>query len=405
MDKNSQQPTTNNQQQDSLPPVFPVPEDPIAPPMDMINPSPATNTPSTAPASSGSVTPTDDVVPSTVPTVINTSKPDSSVSGVKKKFAGGKGKIIATILGIFLLVGGVGAGFVLVRQNQNIQEQAAKNNKQCEDIGNPKARQACWAAEEAAQEAYDNSYTGPTTTTCPDGSATCASYDPNYALPNREGGYAREEVLNSQAGLDTNKAGAYCSGGSCPQEWDTDIAGYYPAPNGNYYPITPDFDYVDTTGEETVATSPPAIPQCNSVCTLDNQCLSSEVCYIPTGNSSGNCRNPQCLTESSCVCTTPTAMCQDVKAYDESWNQLTGAQLSQLIPDDEVRFCVAGSASSGTFDMARFTINGVLRPETTLRRPISGVDSDDFCEVYMIPEGVSNFTITAQIHHVSLGWK
>jgi hypothetical protein len=38
----------------------------------------------------------------------------------KKKFAGGK--VIA--LGLFLLVGGLGAGIMLVGQNQNIQEQA-----------------------------------------------------------------------------------------------------------------------------------------------------------------------------------------------------------------------------------------------------------------------------------------
>lgn len=41
----------------------------------------------------------------------------------KKKFGGGK--IIATILGLLLLVGGIGAGIILTSQNQNIKEKAA----------------------------------------------------------------------------------------------------------------------------------------------------------------------------------------------------------------------------------------------------------------------------------------
>ena len=43
----------------------------------------------------------------------------------KKKFAGGK--IIATILGLFLLVGGVGAGVYLTGQNQNVNEKSRPN--------------------------------------------------------------------------------------------------------------------------------------------------------------------------------------------------------------------------------------------------------------------------------------
>lgn len=53
-------------------------------------------------------------------------------------------------------------------------------------------------------------------------------------------------------------------------------------------------------------------PQCNSACTSNSQCMSGMTCYIPSGSTSGNCRNTQCLTESDCTCpvavvTTPPA--------------------------------------------------------------------------------------------------
>ncbi|EKE06361.1 MAG: hypothetical protein ACD_19C00016G0034 [uncultured bacterium] len=112
-------PTTNNQSPISgnTPPIF-VQED-VLPPMpqqDIVNPSPAnTNT--------GSAAPTDDIVSTVMPAVTTSSTP-------KKKFAGGK--IIATILGLFLLVGGVGAGVYLTQQNQNINEKAGGICQHCE---------------------------------------------------------------------------------------------------------------------------------------------------------------------------------------------------------------------------------------------------------------------------------
>ncbi|HLD92325.1 MAG TPA: hypothetical protein VI795_02915 [Patescibacteria group bacterium] len=83
-------------------------------PQDTKNPSPADDTST----STGSAAPSNDI---STPQIIGTTAP-------KKKFAGGK--VIATILGLFLLVGGVGAGVFLTGQNQNISEKAATNNWQ-----------------------------------------------------------------------------------------------------------------------------------------------------------------------------------------------------------------------------------------------------------------------------------
>jgi hypothetical protein len=50
--------------------------------------------------------------------------------------------------------------------------------------------------------------------------------------------------------------------------------------------------------------------------------------------------------------------------------------------------------------MGRFTINGVVQTATTAKRP----GSNDFCQAYTIPSGVYTFNVTAELHHVILGW-
>ena len=94
------------------------------------------------------------------------------------------------------------------------------------------------------------------------------------------------------------------------------------------------------------------------------------------------------------------AACGDVQAYDTNWNLLSSAQLAQLKSGDTVRFAVAGTTNSGTFDKARFTINGILQPETSTKKPAS----DSFYMEYTVPTGTLNFTVTAQVHHSTLGW-
>ncbi len=89
-------------------------------PQDTLNPSPA----SSVPVDSGSAAPNNDLAMSGV---VGTTPP-------KKKFAGGK--VIATILGLFLLVGGVGAGVFLTSENQDIREKASSCPLACSNSGN-----------------------------------------------------------------------------------------------------------------------------------------------------------------------------------------------------------------------------------------------------------------------------
>ena len=110
---NDQKPTA-----DTIPPIF-VDQGDLPP---MINSS----APSIPLTTVGSAAPTDDIVSTVMPAITTSGTP-------KKKFAGGK--IIATILGLFLLVGGVGAGVYLTGQNQDVREKASGPPR--EDCGNP----------------------------------------------------------------------------------------------------------------------------------------------------------------------------------------------------------------------------------------------------------------------------
>ncbi len=126
---NDDQTHTIKTQTTTAPPIFVEPD--ALPPMPQVVPMPQMQPPV---VNSGSAAPSDDIV---MAPIVTTTTP-------KKKFAGGK--IIATILGLFLLVGGVGAGVYLTGQNQNVNEKAGQTctpPDNCESCGSPSRRQAC----------------------------------------------------------------------------------------------------------------------------------------------------------------------------------------------------------------------------------------------------------------------
>lgn len=263
----------------------------------------------------------------------------------KKKFGGGR--VIATILGILLLVGGIEAGIYLTQQPQIFRSQA----KTCEDFGSPKKRQGCRQAAADQQAALIQAQNNQTNTN--------TSYNPNVTLPYIPGGYTKSEVVNTSAGL--NQAGWDC-GGPCPQEFDTNVAGYYIAPNGNYYPIGINYQ----TGEKDTTGTAGGTPT-----------------HAPTPSP-----------------TPGAASCLNVKAYSSTWLLLTDAQLSALTAGTTVNFCVAGSTTNGVFDKAQFKINAVVEPETTIKRP----GSNDFCQSYQIKSTDTTISVLAKIHNTISGW-
>jgi hypothetical protein len=231
------------------------------------------------------------------------------VASPKKKF-GGK-KIVATILGIFLLVGGVGAGIILTQQQQLFQQKAAGTDYGAGCVTGLKGNIVC--------------------------GSTNVSYDPNNPLPGVNSGYQSEE-----------DAVWGCGGGN-----------YSQGPNGNYY--------------------------CGS------------------GESSGDGGTSSTPTPGT------TIVCQNIKAYNSNWTLLTSTELSALTSGTVINFCASGTASTGSFDKAQFTItsavgelnNSDIMPETTTKRP----NSSDFCQSYTIPVGAKSISATAKIHHATLGWK
>lgn len=364
-DTNKNLPTNNGQQtppaSDPLPPVF------------MNSDEPAPPTP---------------IIPDTKP---NKKEKTEKAEGTERSRSG-KGKIVAAVLGVLLLVGGLGAGFILVRQNQNVSEKASTSQSDCIAAGYDWCSGANNGNGTCCPEGYTCAGTycegggggGGEGFACPYGTELIYSNPPVYVpRPNRPTEYCRYSC--DEPGPDNNWVGE-CA--VTPQEDCTDKGGRYCQVCSCVPPTSP----------TPVPSATPA-PECNSSCDSDSQCPSNMVCYVPSGEVNGSCRNSQCLAESSCVC--PTALCYDIKIFDTDWNQLTLGDLATFRPGDVVRITVAGQASGGNFTMARFTVNGVQRTEVTAKRP----GTEEFYDEYTLPEGTATFNVKAQVYHDSLGWK
>ncbi len=59
------------------------------------------------------------------------------------------------------------------------------------------------------------------------------------------------------------------------------------------------------TSTATATATATANPQCNYACTSNSNCPSGLMCYIPSGATSGSCRNTACLSETDCLCPLP----------------------------------------------------------------------------------------------------
>lgn len=91
--------------------------------------------------------------------------------------------------------------------------------------------------------------------------------------------------------------------------------------------------------------------------------------------------------------------CGTIKAYDTSWQVLETNQLRNLQPSQQIYLAVLGEGRG--IDKARFRVNGGNWIETEQKRAETG----EFYINYTIPEGVTNFTIEAEVHHPEEGWK
>ena len=252
-------------------------------------------------------------------------------------------RVLLTILGIFLLIGAVGAGVVLVGQKQLFKQKASTDSW-------PPYGEACHS-------------TGGT----PGQVGGCAI----YWCPNGCG---------SDGKCGDDDSGVYITHNSNCSSAETEL--------GNY---------------------------CGQIDVVDQNlayCIPDNTSYQDSLIKCGSCTNPTTPPPGATPTPTPTwtpaptptpapqpPMCSAVKAYDTNWNLLTGVQLSALSAGDTVRFTISGTPAD-QIDKARFTINGVLGSEITTKKP----GTNEYYTEYAVPTGILTFTVTAQVHHLTLGW-
>lgn len=390
----------------------------------------------------------------------------SIISSPKKKF--GTGKIIATILSILIIVGGVGAGTYLVGQKQIFKQKASSCLGTCggQGIGTVSCssyteyvtchcynnlayptwgdKRSCDEGEHCKigvcipNESNTDVSTGPTvvggdSTTCDNctlgttkscsvsgksGKQTCVQSE--YCIGKINAGNwggcvisstnttindnTGNTVVNNDTTTVTNSGwppnGAACSNGT--------IGGCvtYFCPNGCSGGCGVNDEGVTWTFYGSCSEAQSALGNsCGQVDTVNQ----NNVYCVPTNTAykdsiiqcSSNCTHSGGGDDTTTETTPPAApYCAAVKAYNSNWGLLTSTELSKLTSDSVVNFCVTGTTTSGTFDKAKFTINAVEMPETTTKRPNSG----DFCQTYTIPTGTTTVSVSAKIHHSTLGW-
>jgi hypothetical protein len=322
-----------------------------------------------------------------------------------KKKLGGK-KMVATILGILLLVGGLAAGVILVRQQQEIREKASSrackicsnnicinNDPPCiPDINECSSNSDCLPLcpntdcnlPVTVPESIKCSLPGTNIETrcCPVDkplyqNGQCITSTPQSCtqaggecINTPSCGKVGRSLVNGGNGCDALAGEICCSKSTAPPPEDSDGDGY--PDNQDTCPNVPD-NQLDSDGD--------GIGDACDNCPDQPGPSSNNGC--PTG---GGGRTPI------------SAQCLDIKAFDTNWERIT--DLSTLKPGDTVRFTVAGNTSSGKIDKARFKINGIQRPAVTQKRP----NTNEFYDEYVIPEGITDFTVKAQLHHSSIGW-
>lgn len=341
------------------PPPPPMEDGAVSPPPPIVEEKKPEET--TAPTQETGTAEGDQAIPD-IPPVITT-------SGAGGKKPANK-KMIATILGVLFLVGGIGAGVILVQNQQDIREWA-RVIADCERDSDCGGDYKCVNGDCVLPST-------PAPTLAPTSAPTPA---PTSNWTPSPGCIADDQCL--------------APGESC---CSSPSSGYF----DNNCPVT-----------ESICRE-----EGGTACIMDGYCLEGvqDVCCNLSNYDDPTCTTPikkRCGTGPTTPTTAPvtpeptatptlppgvTASCLNIQAFNTEWNSIT--TLSSLVAGDVVRFTVAGNASSGSFDKARFTINGTLRSDVSVKRP----GTDEFYDEYTIPEDATTFTIKAEVHHSSLGW-
>ena len=410
----NQNPPTGGAPSDQMPPVPsvenvpppPIPDTPMDAPQPTIPPADTTDSGSSAP-SFDTPNASQDQANLEVPPVIG---------GVPPKKRSGK-KVIATILGLFVLIGGLGAGVILVRQQQDIRERAAQES----DTGGggtacAPGRTSCSGVCVDLKTSSNNC--GSCGNKCSTG-RVCTNGQCVLDTKNLEEGPG--DLQPAMPPPPTCQTGQTLCGSACRDtRYDSNNCGScgVKCPTGQKcwesVCVTTTTTQECPVGYITGGSNRDAAEEaCEGVCGVRETPTANRICENGTIVNAGTATIPnwcyKCTGTTTTDTTTPsqptsppsggvTAQCLNIKAYDTEWEPIT--DLSSLRAGDVVRFAVAGSASSGSFSKARFKVNGVTRPEVTDKKP----GTQEFYDEYTIPEGITTFTINAELFHSSLGW-
>lgn len=296
------------------------------------------------------------------------------ISTPKKKFGGGR--IIATILGILLLVGGVGAGLILTQQRQVFEQKAGS----CVDVD------CAITLNQDGKYHYDESKD----------QHKDEDLDGNGQQDNTDLNYLNTVIQPVGSATDNNCTGdGLCpTGSSCINNAcvSTSLACKIGDPNAPGCCANLSEADCAATGDVVCENGPVGA---RKECRIGG--VGGQHCTLSVGSST-ECggANPTEPPGS-----TPSVSCLNVKAYDSSWVSLSEAQLSELAPSTVVNFCVGGTASEGNFDQAEFKIGEAAKTSTTTPRPGS---TNEFCQSYTIKATDTTVSVKARIHHVTLGW-
>jgi hypothetical protein len=334
---------------------------------------------------------------------------DSSIisSSPKKKFGGGK--IIATILGVLLLVGGVGAGIYLTQQRQIFEEKAyvTPRNTVCRTIRieayeSPRCGEICESGGGRCEGTNDIGSTYSTTytlTNVTNEAHTVAYGQYSYYCPSKkygdgnrtcmENNIESQETVTLEPGqtktIKITRDGLLRKGQSCGT-YQTDLIVW------------------SIDGNDRCSYGPRVTSQGWGICMTGRACNTS----LPTPTPSPS--------------PTPTpppgsGQCTGVFAASSSGAVLTDAQLTALTPGTEVYFCTRSASSGGSFDKVQFKVGDTVYPEIILgsiNPPPSGNVSISSgsggtgdlakCQKYQIKAADKTVNVKAKLHHTVSGW-
>lgn len=393
------------------------------PPLPTETPS---QSPAVAPTSNQSTAPQSGSQPSDAPTPPPQS-PSVIATKPKKKFGGGK--IIATILGVLLLLGGVGAGIYLTQQQQLFQQKAQEAGCSCPDGTGASCNTNCNTGDVVGDQIYcatcgpnggpticasgyapnsNNTACESTTTTTDGGGSVCIGCVNNVGEQQGMHNVTDLKVTltsPTSASLTWN----YSSGRACTKRGGTYIFigtdksvvdNNCNLPGGSFWEINTALPSgcnwlkgVDggATSFDTASNGITLEPNTNYYYKVVSRYFHTQT--FPNHPGEEEDEGEWCGGQTYSPPTT-TGQCLSVKAYNTNWSEIPTADLSKLKAGDSVNFCVAGSG--GTFDKAQFWVTGVAQAITTTKG--QGLAANSFCQSVGITDQTTNVDIKAKIH-------